>query len=159
MAYPPRPADPYPSAPTRTRVDQGRLWAGGIASAVVIVLLVAVLTWIVHELLDIPDLRPLADERGLVDEDVRVDLVAAFAITLVATLVLDLLLLTTPTPLRLFHWLIGLGTVVATLAPLARVGTTESSVARAIGSAVVGITMSSLLSGVARRSVRLTREG
>lgn len=135
-------------------VDQSRLWAGGLVSAVVLTVLVAVMSWIVRDVLDIPALRPLVDDR-VFDGDLRDDLVATFVLTLLATLVLDLLLWTTPTPLRLFHWLISLATVVATLLPLTREGdVTESSIARAVGSLVVGLAMSSLLTEVARRSLQ-----
>jgi hypothetical protein len=136
-------------------VDRGRLWAGGLASAMVLVLLVVVMAWVVRDVLDLGLLPPLVVD-GALDDDVQTDIVATFVATLLATLVLDLLMVTTPTPLRLFHWLMALAIVVVTLVPLTRGGVTESSVARAIGGAVVGLAISSLLTGVARRSLRPT---
>ncbi|HEX7132148.1 MAG TPA: DUF6069 family protein [Iamia sp.] len=151
--------DPYHSTPARPQVDHSRLWAGGLATALVVMLLVAVMSWIVRDVLDIPELQRLIDDRSRTDGDLAADLVAAFVLTLVATLVLDVLLVTTPTPLRLFHWLIVLATVVAALVPLTRGDDTDSSVARAVGTLVVGLTISSLLTGVARRSYRPARPG
>jgi hypothetical protein len=151
--------NPYHPGPARPQVDQSRLWAGGLATALVAMLLVAVMSWIVRDVLDIPELQRLIDDRSRTDGDLPADLIAAFVATLVATLVLDLLLLTTPTPLRLFHWLIALVTIVAALVPLTRGDDTDSSVARAVGTAIVGLTISSLLTGVARRSLRPARPG
>jgi hypothetical protein len=77
------------------------------------------------------------------------------AAALVATLVLHLLLLSTPRPLAFFGWIIGLATVLAVVIPLSTSAPWDAKIATAVVVAVLGIAIGSLLSGVGARSVRV----
>jgi hypothetical protein len=84
-----------------------------------------------------------------------------FVAALGGTVLLHVMLLVVPHPLRFFHWIVGLATVAAaTLAFAASGDLSEQIVASAIAAAM-GIAIGSLLSGVAAWSVRVTapREG
>lgn len=155
MAVPPGPANPYHPAPDQPTVDQLRLWSGGLVTAVVLALLTLVIWWVVRDVLDIPATLPLDDSRGFATDAAVDDAVAVFVGTLVATALLDALLLLTPTPMRFFAWLVGLATVVLVLAPWTTDGDVEPKLARSIGTAVVGLALHSLLAGSARRSLRI----
>jgi hypothetical protein len=88
--------DPTPGTPSPVRptVDAGRLWAGGVATAVVAALVALVGVLIGDGLLDVdmvePPLLPIGDSFP-----VRYALTAA-ALALVATALAHLLVLTTP---------------------------------------------------------------
>lgn len=155
MAVPSGPANPYHPAPDQPAVDQLRLWSGGLVTAVVLALLTLVIWWVVRDILDIPEILPLDDGRGFASDGAVDDAIAVFVGTLLATVLLDALLLLTPTPLRFFAWLIGLVTVVLVLAPWTTDGDVEPKLARSIGTAIVGLALHSLLAGSARRSLRL----
>jgi hypothetical protein len=77
------------------------------------------------------------------------------AAVLVATLLLHLLLLSTPRPLAFFGWIIGLATVLAVVIPLSTTAPWDAKIATAVVIVVLGIAIGSLLSGVGARSVRV----
>ena len=103
-----------PDAP-RT-VNAGRLWTGGVATALVAALVALVGVLIARGLLDVPVLAP-TDEGTLGNaKTLRLAVLAALA-ALLATGLLHLLLLSTPQPRRFFSWIMALATVAAALAP------------------------------------------
>src|SRR5215470_627941 len=124
---PERPPPDHPS------VDAGRLWAGGIATAIVACLVGLVGVLIARWLLGIALLAPKSD-GAYGDVHTTGLLLGIAAASLIATLLMHLLLLSTPRPLAFFGWIIGLATVVAV---------------------VLGIAIGSLLGGVGARSVRV----
>lgn len=123
MTAAPRPTDPY-AAPGQPGVDQVRLWAGGLVTAVVVALLTLVIWWVVRDVLDVPSVHVMG-ERSFATDAAIDDAIAVFVATLVATMLLDVLLLLAPTPLRFFGWLVGLVTVVLALAPWTADGDVE----------------------------------
>ena len=127
--YGPRPPERPP--PDRPSVDAGRLWAGGIATAIVACLI------------------------GLVGVLVARWLLGIAAASLIATLLLHLLLLSTPRPLAFFGWIIGLATVLGVVIPFSTTAPLDQKAATAVVVVVLGIAIWTLLSGVGARSIRV----
>jgi Family of unknown function (DUF6069) len=135
-------------------VNAGRLWTGGLATALVAVLVALVGVLIARGLLDVPVLAP-TEEGTLGDANtLRLAALAALA-ALLATGLLHLLLLSTPQPRRFFSWIMALVTVAATLAPFLTDADLDVQVATAVIYLAIGVAIGSLLSGVARSAVSL----
>jgi hypothetical protein len=142
---------PSETSPT---VDAGRLWTGGVATALVAALVAIVGVLICRGLLDVPVLAP-TDEGTLGDATTfRLAALAALA-ALLATALLHLLLVSTPRPLRFFSWIVALATVAAALAPFLTDADLDEQLATAAIYLAIGIAIGSLLSGVGRSAVRL----
>jgi len=158
-AYMPDGQDPErpgsaPPQPVRPRVDAGRLWPGGSATAVGAGLVALVGVLVCRWLFGIPLLAPKQDGAyGDVHTTALVLLAAAAA--LVATGLAHLLLLSTPRPLTFFSWIVGLATVLAVLVPFSTAAPLTAKVATAVVDLVLGIAIGSLISGVAARSIRV----
>jgi hypothetical protein len=152
--YGPGTARPGRPRPTRPRVDAGKLWPGGVATAVVAGLVALVGVLVCRWLFGIPLLAPKSD--GAYGDVHTTDLVLlAAAAALVATALAHLLLLSTPRPLTFFGWIIGLATVLAVLVPFSTAAPLTAKAATAVVDLVLGVAIGSLISGVAARSVRL----
>jgi len=145
---------PIPPRPSRPQVDAGKLWPGGIATAVVAALVALVGVLVCRWLFGIPLLAPKSD--GAYGDVYTTDLVLiAAAAALVATGLVHLLLLSTPRPLTFFAWIIGLATVLAVLVPFSTSAPLTAKVATAVVDLVLGVAIGSLINGVAARSVRV----
>jgi hypothetical protein len=145
-----------PPRSSRPSVDAGRLWSGGVATAVVAALVALVGVLVCRWLFGIPLLAPKSD--GAYGDVHTTDLVLfAAAAALVATGLMHLLLLSTPRPTTFFGWIIGLATVLAVLLPFSTSARLDAKVATAIVDLVLGIAIGSLLNGVAARSIRMRR--
>ena len=97
-------------------VNAGRLWAGGAATAVVAALAVVAGVLVARGVLGIPVLAPAtADSLGNSSTAVYAALAAGCA--LLATALLHMLLLGTPSPFTFFAWITALADVVAAAAP------------------------------------------
>ena len=141
-----------PSETSRT-VDAGRLWTGGVATALVAALVALVGVLICRGLLDVPVLAPT--EEGTLGGTSTFRLVGLAALAaLLATGLLHLLLLSTPRPLRFFSWIVALATAAAALAPFLTDADLDEKVATATIYLAIGISIGSLLSGVARSAMR-----
>ena len=147
-----RPPERPPS--DRPSVDAGRLWAGGIATAIVACLIGLVGVLVSRWLLGIPLLAPSRD-GAYGDVHTTGLLLGIAAAALVATLLLHLLLLSTPRPLAFFGWIIGLATVLAVVIPFSTTAPLDQKAATGVVVVVLGIAIGSLLSGVGARSVRV----
>jgi hypothetical protein len=150
--YGPRPPERPPS--DRPSVDAGRLWAGGIATAIVACLIGLVGVLVARWLFAIPLLAPTSD-GAYGDVHTTGLMLGIAAAALVATLLMHLLLLSTPRPLAFFGWIIGLATVLAVVIPLSTSAPLDAKIATAVVVAVLGIAIGSLLSGVGARSLRV----
>ena len=145
---------PIRPRPSRPQVDAGKLWPGGIATAVVAALVALVGVLVCRWLFGIPLLAPKSD--GAYGDVHTTDLVLiAAGAALVATGLVHLLLLGTPRPLTFFAWIIGLATVLAVLVPFSTSAPLTAKVATAAVDLVLGVAIGSLISGVAARSVRV----
>ncbi|MBC3192854.1 hypothetical protein H7X46_17495 [Pseudonocardia sp. C8] len=133
-------------APRRPAVQASRLWAGGVATAVIAGLIALVGFLIVRVLLQIPYLAPIqANAIGGWDAAVQLAIVAAIA-GLAATGLAQVLLLAVPSPMAYFGWIAGLLTALATVYPLAF--STESvtvRIATAVIHLVIGMAIISLV--------------
>jgi hypothetical protein len=151
--------DQYRQAPPpdgRPSVDAGKVWSGGVATAVVAALVALVGVLVCRWLFGIPLLAPKSD--GAYGDVHTTDLVLfAAAAALVATALMHLLLMSTPRPTTFFSWIIGLATVLAVLLPFSTSAPLTAKVATAVVDLVLGIAIGSLLNGVAARSVRVRR--
>jgi Family of unknown function (DUF6069) len=161
MTTAPFPNEPPPEQPgggsyrpQRPGVDAGRLWAGGVATAVVAGLIALVGVLVSRWLFGIPLLAPKQDGAFGDAHTTGLVLMAAGA-ALVATGLMHLLMLSTPRPLTFFGWIIGLATVLAVLVPFSTAAPLTAKAATGIVSLVLGIAIGSLISGVAGRSVRM----
>ena len=150
MAYPPHATE---TTSSRTLVDSGRLWAGGIASAVVAALAGVVGFLVVRGLFGIPVLAPAADGAWGDISTTTYALSAAFA-TLLATGLVYLLILFTPTPYLFFGWIMGLAIVAGIVAPFISGAELSAKVATAMINLVVGVAIWCLVANVARTAVR-----
>jgi hypothetical protein len=134
-------------------VDAGRLWTGGVATALVAALVALVGVLICRGLLDVALLAP-TDEGTLGNANTfRLAGLAALA-ALVATGLLHLLLLSTPRPGQFFTWIVALATVAAALAPFLTDADLDEKVATAAIYLAIGVAIGSLLSGVGRSAAR-----
>src|SRR4051812_27867392 len=110
------PGGPQPGGSDRVPIDATRLWAGGLATAVVAALIALVGVLIVRAVLRIALYAP-KEAGALGDGDTVVLCLGAAAAALAATGLVHLLLLATPRPLSYFSWIVGLLTAVAGVLP------------------------------------------
>ena len=123
-AYPQqRPYDPrYPSGPPasgpppRVTVNAGRLWAAGVATALVCALIGLVGVLVVRAVFKVALYAP-EEASAVGDIDTGLLCIAAAGAALVATGLVHLLLLSTPRPLSYFGWIVGLATLAAVVVP------------------------------------------
>ncbi|MDX6390213.1 MAG: hypothetical protein QOJ73_1276 [Streptosporangiaceae bacterium] len=135
------------------RLRPGRLWAGGVATAVVAALVVVAGVFIARGILGIPVLAPkAAGNLGSSTTGVYAGVAAAGA--LLATGLLHVLLLGAPRPLSFFIWITALADLIVVAAPFAQPATLQSKVFTAVINLVAGVAVITLLSGVARSAVR-----
>jgi hypothetical protein len=136
----------------RPQVDAGRLWAGGVATAVVAALVALVGVLLAQGALDVvmvqPPLLPLPGSFAL-----RYAATAS-VLALVATGLAHLLVATTPRPRSFFSWIVGLATAVGVVLPFTLDGTTAGRLATALVDLVIGLAVLSLLSSIMVRAVR-----
>ena len=147
------PRDAYGDGRPARSVDAGRLWTGGVATALVAALVALVGVLIARGLFEVPVLAP-TDEGTLGNASTLRLAAFAAAAALLATGLLHLLLLSTPEPRRFFTWIITLATIAAALVPFLSDADLDEKVATSAITLVVGVAIGSLLSGVARSATR-----
>jgi hypothetical protein len=133
-------------------VDGRKLWAGGVASAVVAGLLALVGILISRWLFNLPVLAPRQDGAY---GDVRTTalILAAVTAALAATGLVHLLMLGTLRPLLFFGWIVALVTTIAVIFPFSTTAALGAKIATAVVSLAIGIATGTLVGGVAARSV------
>ena len=141
-----------PGDPSRISVDAGRLWTGGLATALVAALTAWVGVLLAQGVLDVSLAKSavvlhVSDSLGLNYA------VTAFLAAVAATALAHLLSVTTPRPRSFFSWIVGLVTVAAMILPFTRDGSTASRVAVSLINLVVGLCIGSLLTAVLSRTV------
>ncbi|MET9212545.1 MULTISPECIES: DUF6069 family protein [unclassified Nocardia] len=145
------PANPqYPQGqeqPPEPKVNIGKLWAGGIGTAVVAALLVVVAIMLVRGVLGIAILSPEgAGAYGTVSTTSYA--LAAAGAALLATALLMVLLLAMPSPLTFFTWICLLVTAVAVILPFTLVADMDAKIATAAINLVVGLCITTMLGSV-----------
>ncbi|WP_035699529.1 DUF6069 family protein [Glycomyces tenuis] len=145
------PSEPEEEEPV---VEAGKLWAGGFGTAVVAALVVLVGILLVRGILEIDILSP--SEAGTYgDSSTTTYAFGAFAVAILATGMLHLLLLLMPRPMSFFNWIMILATVVGVLIPFTVVADLESQIATGAINLVVGICITSLLGSVGAIATRM----
>jgi Family of unknown function (DUF6069) len=152
MATPQLPTDIPGSRP---HVDAGKLWPGGIATAIVAALLALVCVLVSRWVFHIPLLAPKRD-GAYGDVHTTALMLIAVGAALAATAVLHMLLLSTPRPTVFFGWIIGLGTVLAVILPFSTAAPLTAKLATSVVGLLLGIAIGSLLSSVGARAVTAT---
>jgi Na+/phosphate symporter len=150
------PAEPQGPVSRRpgSRVDAGRLWAGGLATALVAALIAAVGILIARGIFDVPVLAPEGD--GVWGDASTAWYAAAAAIcALLATALMHLLLTFTPRSILFFGWVMFLATTLAVLAPFSTGASTAAKVATGLINLVLGVAIGSLVTGTARSARRV----
>ena len=154
--YGARSGGPLHSAPDPSPVDANRLWAGGIATAVVAALIALVGVLIVRAVLQIALLAP-KEAAAFEDGDTVMLCVISAAAALAATGLVHLLLLATPRPLSYFAWIVGLLTAVAVVLPLLSGRSLAIALAESVVHLVIGLAIGSLVAGAALSAIRVRR--
>jgi hypothetical protein len=146
------------STQSRAVLEAGRLWTGGVATAIVAALVAILGVLLVRGVLDVPLLAP--DEAGTLGDSstIMLALLAALA-ALAATGLMHVLLLTTPRPWQFFNAIVALVTLIAAVLPFLSSAARTSKVATAIIVIIIGATIGALLNGVARSAVKVHRGG
>ena len=134
-------------------LDAGRLWVGGLATALVAALTAAVGVLIATGLLDVEVLAPPGFTGSVIGDYA----IAAAIAALLATALIHLLLVAAPRPLAFFGWIIGLLIIVVTVLPFTSAAELPTKLATATINLVVGIAIASLTSGTAARLARTSR--
>ncbi|GAA1901089.1 hypothetical protein GCM10009716_08720 [Streptomyces sodiiphilus] len=134
-------------------VRSRRLWTGGLMTALVAALGAAVALMLVRGVLGIPVLAP--EQHGtLVLATTGALALGAAGAALVATAVLQLLLIATPQPQRFLLWIVGLATTAVVLLPFTVYAEWPTRIGTAGVYLVIGIIIGSLLSSVGRSAAR-----
>ena len=154
MSVPPYAEDPGNIRPT-PKVDAGRLWTGGLATAAVAALVALVGVLIARGLFDVPLLAPTGE--GTLGDASTAGLAGLAAAALLATGLMHLLLLSTPRPGQFFRWIMVLATLIAAITPFLTDAETNTKIATAALYVAIGATIASLISSVARSAVRSRR--
>lgn len=139
--------------PERSGVAASKLWAGGLATAVVAALIAVTGILVARGLFDVSILAPKgAGAWG--DASTAWYAVGAAIISLAATGLMHGLIVYTPRPTRFFSWILALCTLLAMLAPFVADGTLASRMATAALNLVLGVAIGTLVTGTARSAMR-----
>jgi|SRR5215211_6442923 len=141
------------AASQRPTLNAGRLWAGGVATALVAALLAIVGILGARGLFDVPILAPKG-EGVWGDASTGWYALGAAALSLAATGLIHVLLVSTPRPMRFFNWVVALATLVGVLAPFVTDASLASRVCTAVLNLVLGVAIGSLVAGTARAAIR-----
>ncbi|WP_034217759.1 DUF6069 family protein [Actinoplanes subtropicus] len=142
-----------PPTPPQPVLNAGRLWAGGAATALVAALIAVIGILFGRGVLDVEVLARKADGVWG-DASTGWYAAGAAAAALLATALVQLLILTTPRPLRFFGWVIALATVLAMLMPFVTDESRGSRWYTAGLNLVLGVAIGTLVAGVAKSSLR-----
>jgi hypothetical protein len=141
-----------PPPSSRPIIDAGKLWSGGVATAVVAALIAVVGILVMRGVFDIFILAP--KDEGAWEAASAVPYAAASAFgALVATGLMHVLLLTTPQPTMFFGWIMFLVAVVVGVWPFTTEAKIESQVATAALDVIIVVAIWSLVTGTAQRSI------
>ncbi len=135
-----------------------RLWAGGVATALVAAGIAFVGVLIINSIFEV-GIQTAGRSGALVDNASTVIPVAAGIAALASTALLHLLLLTTPRPASFFSAIAVLVIVVLILQVFLADGTIAAHIATGILYAAIGMAIVSMLSGVSATSVRPAARG
>jgi lysylphosphatidylglycerol synthetase-like protein (DUF2156 family) len=132
----------------RTGVDATRLWAGGVATAVVAALVAIVGLLIARGIFEVEVLAPKGD--GIWgNASTPMYAVVAAASALLATGLMHLLSVSTPAPGQFFAWIMALVTLIAVVLPLTLTVEVSAKVATAAINLAIGFVITVIVHGMA----------
>jgi hypothetical protein len=150
----PQPSPRLPDA--KPTLNAARLWAGGVATAIVVALIAIAGVGIGRGIFGLS--VPVASAGSGLSSFTYV--VLAVLAALVATGLMQLLIMVAPRPRIFFGWIVGLATLVAVLTPFENLFTSvghipllSSKIATALITLCIGVAIGTLLTAVARSSV------
>ncbi|WP_370615043.1 DUF6069 family protein [Mumia qirimensis] len=153
MGQPDPDRQPESAAPSGLSIDAGKLWAGGVATAVVAGLAAVVGLLVCRGVFEIAVLVPSGGGKWDVASTIPYAALA-FGCALLATALMHLLLLSTPRPRLFFGWIMTLVTVIVGVLPFTVDLELEEQIASAAVGVVIAVVIASLVSGVADRAIR-----
>jgi hypothetical protein len=134
--------------PERPGINPARLWASGLATAVVAALLAVVGILIARGVLDVAVLAPKGEGIWGNANTFTYAMVSALA-ALVATGLMHLLYLAVATPTQFFTWIMVLITLIAVVLPLTLTVEPGPKIATAVINLAIGIAITVILNAVA----------
>jgi Family of unknown function (DUF6069) len=139
-------------------VDAGRLWAGGVATAVVAALIAIVGLMIARGIFHVVVLEPKGGGIWGNASTVTYAIVAAL-VALLATGLMHLLCLGVPAPATFFGWIMVLVTAIAVVIPLTLTATVNAKAATAAINLVIGLAITLIINTMAAsaRTVHMRR--
>ncbi|HEV3358134.1 MAG TPA: DUF6069 family protein [Pseudonocardiaceae bacterium] len=137
-----------PYVDDRPGVDAGRLWAGGIATAVVAALLAVVGLLIARGLFGVAVLAPRG-EGIWGDATTSTYAIIAALVAIAATGLMHVLCLATPTPGQFFGWIMVLVTLIAVVIPLTLDVQLSTKIATGLINLILGLAIASIISNMA----------
>jgi hypothetical protein len=140
----------------QARADAGRLWAGGVVTALVAAGVALVAVMVSDKLLHVTLLNPDGTREAADDAMVMLPLLVAI-VTLLATGLLHLLMTTTPRAPQFFASIGALVMVLVLLQVYLSASDVTGRLATGVLYLLVGVVIISSLSGVARTAVRYHR--
>jgi Family of unknown function (DUF6069) len=149
------PAPIASASPVRTvgvGVDARKLWAGGVASAIVAGLVALVGVLVSRWVFKVPLLAPRQD-GAFGDVHTTALVLAAMAGALVATGLMHVLMLGTLRPRLFFGWIVALVTAIMVVFPFGTTAALDAKIATAVVNLVIGVAIGTLVGGVAARAV------
>jgi hypothetical protein len=129
-------------------VDAGRLWAGGVATAVVAALTAIVGLLIARGIFNVTVLEPKGQGIWGSASTATYAIVAAL-VALLATGLMHLLSLAVPSPGSFFSWIMVLLTAIAVVVPLTLTVSLEAKAATAAINLVIGLVITIVISTMA----------
>jgi hypothetical protein len=133
---------------TRPGVDAPRLWAGGVATAVVAALAAIVGLMIARGIFHVVVLEPKGGGIWGNASTVTYAIVAAL-VALLATGLMQLLCVAVPSPGTFFGWIMVLVTAIAVVIPLTLTATTQAKAATAAINLVLGLIITMVIGSMA----------
>ncbi|WP_129789090.1 DUF6069 family protein [Promicromonospora panici] len=135
----------------RLGLEVGRYWAGALATMLVAALIGLAAEFILEEVLNL-EIQAQADLFAT-GSDLMAWVVAGALFALVASIVLYLLVMSTPRPRSFFGWVVGLATVILAAVPFAGDFELVPAILAAVVWIVIGSAVYSLLTGTLSRTV------
>lgn len=140
--------DPDPAGDYRPGIDAGRLWAGGVATAVVAALAAVLGLLIARGVFNVAVLAPKGDGVWG-DVSTAAYALAAAAAALLATGLMHLLSLTVPAAATFFAWIMLLLTLIALVIPFTIAAPQNAKVATALINLGLGLIITVIINSMA----------
>ncbi|MBA3906633.1 MAG: hypothetical protein H0X35_08125 [Pseudonocardiales bacterium] len=145
-----------PPGGTTPRINAGRLWSSGVATAVVAALVGFVGVLVARVLFRVA-FSGEASAGAIGDGNTAFLCAVAALAALAATGLAHLLLISTPRPLAYLGWIIGLVTAIAVVLPFLSTRSLGVSATQAVINLVIGMAIGSLVTGAAASTLRASR--